>query len=69
MVSEKILRGQGKVREFYFEPRESDFLKKSQRKLKLFYRADLIPLTAGRNIWSRCDLNDVFPYQGQVRRF
>jgi len=28
--------------------------------LKLLYRVGFIPLKAGRNIWSHCDLNDVF---------
>jgi len=32
----KILRGQGKVREFYFEAGKIDILKKSQGKLKLY---------------------------------
>ena len=34
MVWEKILLGQGKVMEFYFEPGKIDILKKSSRKLK-----------------------------------
>ena len=35
MVREKILHGQGKVSEFYFESGKIEILKKSQRKLKL----------------------------------
>jgi len=35
MFRKKILEGQGKVREFYFESEKIEILKKSQGKLKL----------------------------------
>ena len=57
----KTIQGLGKAREFYFEAGEVDILKKSQGKLKEFNTADLLPLKDGRNIWGRCDLNDIFP--------
>ena len=40
------LQGQGKVREYYFESRKVDILKKSKGKLKRFNTADLIFCTA-----------------------
>ena len=45
----KILEGQGKVREFYFESGEIDILKKSQGKLE-YNTADFIQLLAANNI-------------------
>ena len=47
MVREKILQGWGKVTEFYFESGEIGILKKSQKKLKSFNMADLIPVARG----------------------
>ena len=61
MVREKILQGQGKVREFFFfESGKIDILKKSQRKLKEFNTADLTALKAKRNIWGHCELSGIF---------
>ena len=59
MVGEKILQGQGRVREFYFQLGKIDILKKWHGKFKCFNTADLIPLNAGRNTWGHCDLNDI----------
>ena len=51
MVREKILQGQGKVRDFFLESGKIfDILKKNQRKLKYVNTAVLIPLNAEGDI-------------------
>ena len=55
----KILPGQGKVREFYFESGKIEILKKSRGKLE-YNTADFIQsVLAGEDISGQCDFSDV----------
>jgi len=65
----RVATGQEMVREKkkFFKVREKsgNFIL-SQGKLKNFNMADLMPLKAGRNIWSHHELNDTFPYEEEI---
>ena len=57
---ENVIQCQGKVGEVYFESGKIDILKISQGKVKNCNTVDSLALKTGRNIWSYCDLNDIY---------